>query len=112
MCSMQALSFTVFRWKFCRHFQSLCQRDTSLESHPCLSYHPNSIGVIGGEDEESFYAVFTSLFLRPKDSFQRPFLTDPNQIQVYLNMYGCILCMTLAPILDLHGVWYIGIGRE
>jgi len=70
-----------------------------IQSHPPLSYHPNSVGVIGGEGEASCYAVFTSLFLRPKDSLQQPFLTDPSQIQVYLNVSGCILCMTLAPIL-------------
>jgi len=75
-----------------------------IQSHPPLSYNPNSIGVNGGEDEDSCYAVFTSLFLRPKDSLHQPFLTDPNQIQVYLNMSGCISYMTLAPTQDLHRV--------
>ena len=83
-----------------------------IQSHPPLSYHPDSIGVNCGEDEDSCYAVFTSLFLRPKDSLQQPFLTDPNQIQLYLNMSGCISCMTLAPIQDLHGADTYELGES
>lgn len=84
MCSILALSFTVdgnFVGISDLSFGMIQVSHPHIQSHPPLSYHPNSFGVNGGEDEDSCYAVFTSLFLRPKDSLQQPFLTDPNQIR-------------------------------